>query len=98
MAIPIYLELHNDQSCKVEGGCKIRGREGMVEILACEHQITLPTDPHNGQLTGTRRHEDFKLLKQIDKSSPYLYKACCRGQTFGEVLLRYYTIDDSGIE
>lgn len=98
MAIPAYVELYDDQGAKVEGSVKIAGRVGTVEALSFEHAVSIPTDPHSGQLTGTRKHDAMVFLKKVDKSSPYLYKACCKGQTFKKVIILWYDIDDKGSE
>jgi type VI secretion system secreted protein Hcp len=82
----------------VEGSVDITGREKSVEIFEFEHEVRIPTDPDTGKLTGTRKHEAIRILKAIDASSPYLYKAACEGQTFNEVIIRWYQIDDAGAE
>ena len=76
----------------------VAGREGSVEVIAFEHQVRTPTDAHTGRLTGTRQHEGVKIVKAFDASSPYLYKAVCEGQTFQEVEIKWYSIDDTGTE
>ena len=37
--------------------------------------LYIPTDNNTGKLTGTRIHTPFLFTKEIDSSSPYLYKA-----------------------
>jgi type VI secretion system secreted protein Hcp len=98
MASAGYIELFDDTGAKVEGGCKIKDRVGMVEALSFDHGVTIPTDAQQGGVTGTRRHDPIVFLKKFDKASPYLYKACCRGQTFKKVVIHWYEINDSGSE
>lgn len=98
MAIPAYMKLTDDQDSEIAGGVQIAGREGTVEVLSFDHSVRIPTDPHSGALTGTRKHESLKILKKFDSASPYLYKACCTGQTLKKVTISWYEINDSGSE
>ena len=95
MPIPAYLWI-NDGG--IEGGCQVAGREGSIEVLAFDHEVRLPTDPDTGGLTGTRKHEAFKIVKEYDKSSPLIYKAVCEGSTFDNVRVDWFKIDNEGAE
>lgn len=93
MAIPAYMKIDG-----VEGGVTVAGREGTIEVLQFDHEVRIPTDPDTGQLTGTRKHESFRIVKAYDKSSPPLYQAVCEGLTYDNVKLDWYKIDDEGAE
>jgi len=95
MPIPAYMWINEG---KIEGGCTVGGREKSIEVLEFNHEVRIPTDPDNGQLTGTRKHEAFRIVKAFDKSSPLLYKAVCEGLTYDTVKLDWYKIDDEGVE
>lgn len=60
----------------------------------------LPYGPDNntGKLTGTRIHTPFLFTKEIDSSSPYLYKAVTTGQTLKSAEFKWYKINDAGQE
>ncbi|MFP4014143.1 MAG: Hcp family type VI secretion system effector [Chitinispirillaceae bacterium] len=98
MPIPAYMWMKDDSGNLVEGSVDVAGREKSVEIYEFEHEVRIPTDPDTGKLTGTRKHEAIRLVKSFDASSPYLYKAVCEGQTFKEVEIRWFRIDDTGTE
>jgi len=98
MPIPAYAWFKDDTGAEVKGSVDVAGREGSVEVIAFDHQVRIPTDPDTGKLTGTRKHEGVKMVKAYDASSPYLYKAVCEGQTFKEVEIKWYHIDDTGTE
>ncbi|HBM2444293.1 TPA: type VI secretion system effector Hcp, partial [Enterobacter hormaechei subsp. xiangfangensis] len=51
-----------------------------------------------GKLTGTRIHTPFLFTKEIDSSSPYLYKAVTTGQTLKSAEFKWYRINDAGQE
>ncbi len=93
MPIPAYMTIDG-----VEGGCTVGGREGTIEVLEFNHEVRIPTDPDTGRLTGTRKHEAFKIVKEYDKASPLLYKAVCEGLTYKNVKVEWYKIDDEGAE
>lgn len=100
MPSPAYMWLKNDSGDEIKGGVKMQDdeRDGSVEVLAFEHEVRTPTDPDTGKVTGTRKHEAFKLVKAFDCSSVYLYKAVCEGQTFKEVVVKWYEIADEGTD
>ncbi|AJQ96052.1 Hcp family type VI secretion system effector [Gynuella sunshinyii] len=98
MAIPAYLWLKDEQGNNISGSVKVSGREGSIEVLELSHNIYIPTDSDTGELTGTRKHSPVTIGKACDASSPYLFKACCRGQKFTEAVFCLYKIDDSGQE
>lgn len=98
MPIPAYMWIKDDTGAEVQGSSTVGGREGSIEVLAFDHEVRIPTDPDTGALTGTRKHEAVKFVKAYDASSSYLYKAVCEGQTFSEVEIKWYRIDDTGTE
>lgn len=98
MGIPVYMFLYDDGGNIIKGGVDIRGREYSVEVLGLHHSVHIPTDNHNGKFTGTCQHLPFLIEKEIDSSSPYLYKALSTGQTLTRVELKYYRINDAGQE
>jgi type VI secretion system secreted protein Hcp len=98
MAIPVYLWLYNDGGSHVKGEVMIQGRVGSIEVLAQDHSVAIPTDNNTGKLTGTRVHAPFRFTKEIDPSTPYLYKAVTTGQTMQKAEFKYYRIDNAGQE
>lgn len=80
MAIPVYLWLKDDGGADIKGSVDVKDREGSIEVVAQEHNLYIPTDNNTGKLTGTRIHTPFLFTKEIDSSSPYLYKAVTTGQ------------------
>lgn len=98
MAIPAYMWMKDENGAEVKGSVDVADREGSVEVLEFHHEVRIPTDPDTGKLTGTRKHESLIIMKAFDASSPYLYKAVCEGQTFDEIILKWYRIDETGSE
>ena len=98
MAIPVYLWLKDDGGANIKGSVDVQGREGSIEVTAFEHQLYIPTDNNTGKLTGTRIHAPVMLMKEIDSSTPYLFKAVTTGQTLKSAEMKWYRIDDAGQE
>ena len=98
MAIPVYLWLKDDGNADIKGSVNVQDREGSIEVIAQDHNLYIPTDNNTGKLTGTRIHTPFIFVKEIDASSPYLYKAVTTGQTLKKAEFKWYRIDDAGQE
>lgn len=98
MAIPVYLWLKDDGDADIKGAVDVKDREGSIEVTAQHHNIYIPTDDNTGKLTGTRIHTPFAFTKEIDSSSPYLYKAVTTGQTLKSAEFKWYRINDAGQE
>lgn len=98
MAIPIYLWLKDDGGADLKGSVNVGGREGSIEVIAQDHCLYIPTDNNTGKLTGTRIHPPFVFNKEIDASTPYLYKAVTTGQTLKSAEFKWYRINDAGQE
>ncbi len=81
MPIPPYLWLKDDGGASIIGSVDVQDREGSIEVISMGHGVNLPVDTANGKITGTRQHSAFNFEKEIDSSSPYLYKAAATGQT-----------------
>jgi type VI secretion system secreted protein Hcp len=98
MPIPAYMWMKDETGADVKGSVEVAGREGSVEVIEFHHEVRTPTDRDTGKLTGTRKHESLSVVKAFDASSPYLYKAVCEGQTFKEVEIKWFRIDETGAE
>jgi type VI secretion system secreted protein Hcp len=98
MAIPAYLWLKDDGGTAIRGSVDVAGREGSIEILGLNHGVMLPTDNGTGKPTATREHAPFSFDKEIDASTPCLYRAVTSGQKLQSAEVKYYRIDDAGQE
>ncbi|MGK4353204.1 type VI secretion system tube protein TssD, partial [Enterobacter cloacae] len=82
----------------IKGSVDIYGREGSIEIIGLNHGVVQPTDKHNGKATSLRVHSPYSFDKEIDASSPYLYKAVSTGQKFKSAEVKFYHINVAGQE
>lgn len=98
MALPIYLWIYEEEGELLKGSVEGYGREGSIEIVGMQHDISLPTDNINGAITGAHQHEAYTFEKKIDSSSPLLYRALTTGRTLAKAIFRYYRINYNGSE
>lgn len=98
MASPVYLWLYDDERKQLNGGVDVRGREGSIELVGIQHDVYIPTDDMSGALTGTRQHEAYTFEKEIDPSSPLLYRALTTGRTLAKAEFKFYRINNNGME
>jgi type VI secretion system secreted protein Hcp len=83
------MEVEGSKQGKIEGDCKMAGREGTVEVVALDHTIHIPTNEQDGSPVGKRIHKPLKITKIVDKSSPLLSMALCTGEPC-TVTLKWY--------
>lgn len=98
MAIPAYLWLKDDSGTRIHGSVDIIGREGSIEIHGLHHGVSITTDNATGKATATREHAPYLFSKEIDASSPYLYKSVTTGQKLQPAEVKFYRINDAGQE
>jgi type VI secretion system secreted protein Hcp len=105
MPIPAYLTIKGTKQSDITEGALTQASVGQLykddhkdEILveAFKHEITKPTDPQSGQVTGDRVHHPIVITKVFDKSSPMLYNALCTGEMLKEVELKWYRATKDG--
>lgn len=60
-------------------------------VIAVSHEVLSPRDSASGQATGKRQHKPFVITKELDKSSPLLYKALINNENISEWELQFWT-------
>lgn len=98
MAIPVYLWLYDEEDKLVRGGVEVDGREGSIEIVGMQHDVFIPTDDLTAATIAIRQHEAYTFEKEIDRSSPLLYRALTMGSSLKKAIFRYYRINYNGME
>jgi type VI secretion system secreted protein Hcp len=74
-ALDAYLWLEGETQGKIEGGVTLPGGEGSIMVIAYSHIINSPRDPATCQPAGKRNHLPLSITKEIDISTPLLFKA-----------------------
>lgn len=90
--------LKDDGGSDIKGSVDVQDRDGSIEVIGLSHGINLPIDNANGKITGTRQHSSMMIEKEVDSSTPYLYKAAATGQTLNSAEIKFYRINDAGQE
>ncbi|MEG5693650.1 Hcp family type VI secretion system effector [Enterobacter quasihormaechei] len=98
MPIPPYMWLKDDGGADIKGSVDVQDREGSIEIIGLSHGINHPVNSANGAITGTRQHSSMRIEKEVDSSTPYLYKAAATGQALKSAEIKFYHINDAGQE
>ncbi len=93
MPLPAYMDIPD-----IPGSCRVEGRESNIEVLGFNHEVYMPTDRKDGSATGTRVHNNMVVVKNFDKSSPLLYQHLCNGKIIPSATLRWFQINEQGIE
>lgn len=79
--------------CKVEGipGESTDARhKDWIEVLSFQHGIHLPVPSvpgGPGVPSGRSQHQEFVIVKHLDKASPKLYESVCTGKHFKTVTI-----------
>jgi type VI secretion system secreted protein Hcp len=74
MPIPPYLWLKDDGGASIKGSVDVQDREGSIEVISMGHGVNLPSIQPM-ERSPEHQHSSFNFEKEIDSSSPYLYKA-----------------------
>ncbi len=86
MAFDAFLEIEN-----VPGESTDKGHGDWIEILSFSHGLAQMSSGSrsSGGGGGAERcdHSDFSVIKALDKASPKLALACCKGEDVGKVTL-----------
>jgi type VI secretion system secreted protein Hcp len=77
----------------VAGSVEIAGREDSMEIVEFNYGVRSPVDPLSARTTGPRVHDTVTFVKEFDKASPLLFKACVNSEIVDELVIVWYTID-----
>ncbi len=97
-AMPMTLRIEGQVQGPIEGDMTEPGKEGLILVHGFNHEINVPFDAASGGVTGRRRHEPLRILKEVDRSTPLLYQALAMNEVLDPVILRFYRIDPGGGE
>ena len=96
MNIPGFVTITGESQGVIEGSCDLEELAGKIEIYAYEHLVDIPRDKHSGLPIGRRVHRAITFTKEIDKSTPKLYQALCKGEKLSEVEFAWYRYVEGG--
>jgi type VI secretion system secreted protein Hcp len=75
------------------------GHQNWVDVLAFSHEISAAGPGSTGSSRGAVRpqHQDIVIVKEIDKTSPKLALACCKGTHIPTVEIEFCRIADNEV-
>jgi type VI secretion system secreted protein Hcp len=85
MASDAYLKI-----ASIPGESTDEKHKEWIELLSFHHGVSQPAD---GSASGGQRghgrcdHQDLTIVKEMDKASPKLFLACCKGDALSEVII-----------
>ncbi len=96
MALNAYLKITASKQGIIKGSCIQKGKEGLIEIIAFDHEIISPRDAATGQATGRRQHKPLVITKELDKSTTALSKALIQNEALTSFELKFYAPNKMG--
>ncbi len=75
MSTPAHIWFTDENNAPVLGECLMPTRLGSTELKSFNHSVWIPTSSNTGKLTGTRLHVPITFEKEIDRITPYLFRA-----------------------
>ena len=92
--VKIYMTIQGHLG-NIEGSSTDSGHEGEIEVDSYSHDIVSPRDSATGQATGKRQHSPVVITKDIDKSTPLLFRAITTNENLSDVTLNFYRPNSS---
>ncbi len=81
-ALNAMLRITGKNQGVIRGSAIQKGREGAIEVIAAEHQV---------RNDGAKKvHGVFTITKEVDRSTPMLYKALVTNETLESFELAFY--------
>lgn len=82
MAFDCFLKIDD-----VEGESSDEKHKDWIEILSLSHGISVPYSDEGGRKrrTGSTKHQNFTVVKTVDKASPILVRVCENNDIINEV-------------
>jgi len=94
MAIKGEINIKNHEGTELKGPRE----NGSSLIYEFNHEVYLPYEKEESNITGARKIRAFNIVKGIDKLTPQLYQIVCKGQVCKEIKVTLYTIGKEGKE
>ena len=86
MAFDTFLKIDT-----IDGECTDDKHKGWIEVFSFSHGVAQTgagtISGAGASVAGKCDHQDIHITKRMDKSSPYLFKACCNGKHFPKAII-----------
>jgi type VI secretion system secreted protein Hcp len=96
MSDQIYLSIESASHGQIEGSVTRAGFEGLIEIIATQHEVSSNLGGTGRRATGRNKHESFVITKGIDKASVKLLDVWNSHERLESFRLTCYRPSDDG--
>jgi len=97
MSLNMYVsKAVGEKQGQFKGGVIQKGREGWIEVIACNHTVTSPRDVASGQATGKRMHKPMRFRAYYDQSMTMWYQALVYNESLKEVVFSFFSPNKLG--
>jgi len=107
MPIPAYMKITGATQGDMSAGASSADSIGALSQSSHENEIIVQqltthvnvgTNVQTGQAAGVRQHKPVVFTKYMDKSSPLLWQAICKGEQLTIELTFFRTATEGGVE
>jgi type VI secretion system secreted protein Hcp len=98
MAISVYLTVKGLKQGAFNGPVTDTGKAGTILVHSFDNEISIPLDPATGAPTGKRQHSPFRILKEIDQTSPKFWTALVNNETLSTCELDFWGPTPVGVQ
>jgi type VI secretion system secreted protein Hcp len=98
METAAYLKVTGSEQGDIRGGSIRRGREGLIELVDFRHQVAIPQTNKEIPRLSAVVHEPLEIVKEIDCSTPKLYRAMVRRESLETIAIEWYRYSPLGQE
>ena len=97
MALNAYLTLIGGSLGAIKGSVVQKGRENSILVVAYSHLVETPIgQPTGGLAAGKPVHHPILITKGLDRSTPLLYQALAKAESFTTWQLKFWSAASSG--
>ena len=92
-ATAAYLKLTTQKLGEIKGTARQKGREGLILVMAVNHEVASLIDIATGNPRGKRQHQPMVITKEVDNSTPILNQIMVENIPITEAVLSFYGPD-----
>ncbi len=91
-----YIKTEGSSQGVFKGESPIEGHKDQAPIINIATEISVPSDPQSGSVTGPYRIMPVTVIKELGASSPQYMNACTQTEMLKSVVIEFWTIVGSG--
>lgn len=105
MSLNAYLRMTGERQGEIKGSVVKAGREDSIKVIAANHEIGSSKESNSrsirgsfGGISGKAQHKPFFITKEVDQSSPLIYKMFLENENISDWKLQFWQPSTSGTE